>query len=165
MSNRPEPTKLDPPRFALGKPMNIVGLAKHFTAQSRPEIPLLWQRFARWIGKVPHQVDKRTFGVIRNSDKGQGFYYLCGVEVASTEAVPDGLSLVTLPEQFYAIFTHQGPVSALFETMCAIYMEWLPTSNVELFDGPCFELYGEDFDPESGSGLIEVWLPIESIPA
>ncbi len=120
----------------------------------------MWQRFAKWIGDVPHQAGNETYGVIRNNNKGRGFYYLAGVKVSCDAAVPDDLVSVELPASRYAVFTHRGPVSELFNTMCAIYTVWVPTAQIELLDAPCFELYGEDFDPQTGLGRIEVWLPV-----
>lgn len=150
------------PRFELHGPLDIVGLPKNFTSETRDQIPKLWERFAKWIGHVPHQIDNSTYGVIRNNDKGRGFYYMAGVAVSATTAVPDDLRWVQLPLQPYAVFTHPGPVSQLFQTMCAIYSQWVPTADVELADAACFERYGEDFDPQTGLGTIEIWLPLVS---
>lgn len=159
MSQVPQQAVPQPRYEQLGQ-LDIVGLPKNFTAETRDQIPLLWERFAKWIGHVPHQVNNVTYGVVRNNDKGRGFYYMAGVAVSATTAVPDDLRLVQLPAQSYAVFTHQGPVSQLFQTMCAIYTQWVPSTSDELSDSACFELYGEDFDPQTGLGTIEVWLPI-----
>jgi AraC family transcriptional regulator len=45
--------------------------------------------------------------------------------------------------------------------------KWLPRSGHEVahvvVDAPdFFERYGEDFDPKTGMGGIEVWIPIKS---
>jgi AraC family transcriptional regulator len=29
-------------------------------------------------------------------------------------------------------------------------------------DAPDFERYGEDFDPKSGTGNVEIWIPLEA---
>ncbi len=155
-----EPATPLQPRFEKAGPLDIVGLPKNFTSETRLQIPALWERFSKWIGHVPHQIGHTTYGVIRNNDKGRGFYYMAGVAVSSTAAVPDDLRLVQLPEQRYAVFTHQGNVSQLFDTMCAIYAQWVPSAGDVLADAPCFERYGEDFDPQTGIGTIEIWLPL-----
>jgi AraC family transcriptional regulator len=155
-----QPTDVLQPSFVHSEPLDIVGLPKNFTGETRDQIPLLWERFAKWIGHVPHQIGNVTFGVIRNNDKGRGFYYLAGVAVNSVAAVPDDLRLVRLPEQDYAVFTHRGHVSQLFETMCAIYTQWAPNAGDILADAPCLERYTEEFDPRTGHGPIEIWLPV-----
>ncbi len=148
------------PRYEQLEALDIVGLPKNFTSETRAQIPQLWERFVKWIGHVPHQVGNETYGVIRNNDKGRGFYYLAGVAVSSPTGIPDDLRLVQLPAARYAVFTHAGPVSELFQTMVAIYSEWVPNASDELADSACFERYGEDFDPTTGLGTIEIWLPL-----
>jgi AraC family transcriptional regulator len=57
-------------------------------------------------------------------------------------------------------------VSKLHETCDAIEREWLPRSQYAFAHGTpgapgFFERYGEDFDPHTGSGDVEVWVPIK----
>ena len=155
-----EPASIPQPRYETCGPLDIVGLPKNYTSETRTQIPLLWERFSKWIGHVPHQIGHMTYGVIRNNDKGRGFYYMAGVQVSATTAVPDDLRLLQLPEQKYAVFTHDGPVTQLFQTMCNIYALWVPSAGDALADAPCFERYSEDFDPRTGQGWIEIWLPV-----
>jgi AraC family transcriptional regulator len=161
MNNLDNNELMNPRIESLGA-IDIVGIPKLLTTETRDQIPHLWKRFGKWIGHVPHQVGRRAYGVIRNNDKGRGFYYLAGVEVSSTAAISDDLRLVSLPAQQYVVFTHRHHVSTLFQTMCAIYSQWLPQSKLVLADSACFELYGEDFNPVTGLGLIEIWLPLEA---
>ena len=151
---------VEAPRFESLGPLVIVGLEELYTPKTREQIPQLWQRFAQIFGQIPGQVDRRAYGVIRNSDSGDGFRYLAGAQIPATAPLPAELQSVTLEAARYAVFTHRQHVSKLFTTMCAIYRDWLPHSKIDLADQPCFELYGEDFDPASGLGTIEIWLPI-----
>ena len=48
-----------------------------------------------------------------------------------------------------------------------IWNEWLPESGLEVAPAQkgmpdFFERYGEDFDPRTGYGDVEVWVPIKS---
>jgi AraC-like DNA-binding protein len=38
--------------------------------------------------------------------------------------------------------------------------KWFPASGHEPADGANFERYGETFDPQSGNGGVELWIPI-----
>ncbi|RQR67016.1 hypothetical protein DIE19_03050 [Burkholderia sp. Bp9126] len=38
---------------------------------------------------------------------------------------------------------------------------WLPNSRFKAADAPEFERYSEDFDPVAGTGVLEIWVPIE----
>ena len=152
---------IEPPRFENLGPLVIVGFEELFTAETREQIPALWQRLAAVTGKIPGQIDRTAYGVINNSHDARGFRYLAGVEIPAEAPVPEGYQVVHLEAGHYAVFTHRQHVSKLFTTMCAIYRDWLPLSKIAPADAACFERYGADFDPASGLGTIEIWLPVD----
>lgn len=151
------------PRFENGKPIMIAGFAERVTSETWDKIDKLWWRFAPHIGSVPGQVGQRVaYGVV--TDAGNGIDYLAGVEVSSASGLPDGFAHVGLPAQRYAVFEHVGHASKLKNTMTAIFDTWLPQSghaHARSAGAPAFfERYGEAFDPRTGTGGIEVWIPI-----
>ena len=157
--------ELEEPRFEDGKPLLIAGLRERLTGN--PEtIPALWQRFVPYIGKVPGQVGHTAYGV--SLFKGAGDcgceYYLAGVEVSDFSGLPGELSLVSIPACKYAVFPHREHVSKLWNTIDAIGQKWLPNSGHDIAaDAPgFFERYSEDFDPQTGTGGMEVWMPIKT---
>ena len=151
---------VEPPRFEDLGPLIIVGLEESFTADTRAQIPQLWQRLQEIVGSIDGRSDRRFYGVIRNEEGASGFRYLAGVRIADETPVAANLATANLDAGRYVVFAHRQHVSKLFATMCAIYRDWLPHSKVSLADEPCFELYGEDFDPVTGTGTMEIWLPI-----
>lgn len=152
---------LAPPRMERGKEMLIAGPNATYTFAEREGIPKQWARFAPHIGKVPGQVGKTSYGVCWNYKPGQGFDYLTGVEVQDAAKLPKDFSQVRVPPQRYAVFTHQGHVSKIPATLDAIWQKWLPNSGHQPGDGPSFERYSEDFDPQKGAGGVEIWVPIQ----
>jgi AraC family transcriptional regulator len=156
--------ELEAPRFVEGKPLLIVGFRKPFTDQP-DDIPAMWQRFGPYIGNIPGQVGRVAYGVCfvnRVGDLSSCESYLTGVEVSDFSGVPSELDRISLPSQRYAVFAHRDHVSALGKTIDAIGRNWLPRSGHELADTQAFfERYGEKFEPVSGTGDIEVWLPIK----
>ncbi|WP_260739773.1 GyrI-like domain-containing protein [Tunturiibacter lichenicola] len=158
------PERLEAPRFEDGDTKLIAGLRGHYTSETMKDIPALWQRFAPHIGKIPGQVGGVAYGVC--FPLSDGFDYLAGVEVLSASGLPDDLTVVTMPVQRYAVFTHQGHISKLQDTCDAIEREWLPRSQYAFVHGlpgtpGFFERYGESFDPKVGAGDVEVWVPIK----
>jgi AraC family transcriptional regulator len=152
---------LEPPRFETGKPLLIAGLGARYTCESSKAIPAQWQRFAPHIGNVPGQVGRVAYGVCCNSDDAGNFDYVCGVEVADFSDLPAEFSRVRLPEQRYAVFTHREHISTIRRTVNTIWNKWLPESKHEAADAPDFERYGESFDPQTGTGGVEIWIPIK----
>ncbi len=153
---------LAPARRQTVDAMRIAGLGGTYSAATVPDIPLLWQRFAPQIGSIPGMVGSETYGVVSamGGDEDQ-FHYLAGVRVADGTGLPDAYEQISIPAQTYVVFVHSGPVAKLPETCHAIWHEWLPSSPHRTTGTPDFlEVYGDRFDPESGSGEVEVWVPI-----
>lgn len=156
--------QLDPPRFENGQARLIAGLRGHFTTATWAGTPAQWERLASF-GRVPGAVSRVHYGLcFLRSD---GIDYLCGVEVAEVAGLPAEFRHVSIPEQKYAVFSHREHVSKLHDTMEAIQRSWFPGSGHEIarpVDGTpdFFERYGEGFDPRTGTGDIEVWIPVKS---
>jgi AraC family transcriptional regulator len=74
--------------------------------------------------------------------------------------LPREFSRVRIPEQKYAVFTHRDHVSTVRRTVNAIWNHWLPASGFKMADAPSFERYDEKFDPATGDGGFEIWVPI-----
>ena len=153
--------QLDPPRFEDGRPLLIAGLKEHYTPETMDRIPEQWQRFGPYIGNIPGQVDQKTYGVCGNISAGE-FDYLAGVEVSNASGLPAELTHIQIPAQRYAVFSHRGHISTIQSTIEAIGKEWLPKAGYEPTGTPTFFERYEDFDPQTGMGDIEIWLPIKT---
>jgi predicted dithiol-disulfide oxidoreductase (DUF899 family)/predicted transcriptional regulator YdeE len=155
---------LEPPRLENVGPMFIAGHDRHYKPEDITGIPKQWENFATRIGHIPGQVGRVAYGVCSNAcGDGDGFQYLTGVGVADLSGLPNDFSGIRLPAQRYVIFTHRGIVSNLRHTIDAIWNQWLPGSGHEAVGSPAFlERYGESFDPQTGTGDIEVWVPIKA---
>lgn len=149
------------PRFESGKTLLLAGLAGRYSAANRGWIPALWMQWGpAWFGRTPGQVDGRCYGVCWNFDGKGGLDYLAGVEVSGFAALPDDLTQLTIAPQLYAIFAHGAHISRIGETWLDIYEDWQPESGYRILDTPSFELYDEDFDPDTAIGHVEIWVPI-----
>jgi AraC family transcriptional regulator len=160
-SIRAQSLGLAEPRFEQGKEMLLAGLSESYTPESRARIPAQWERFAPSIGNVPGQVGHICYGVCSNVS-GSAFDYLSGVEVASDKQLPAGFKTVRLPARQYAVFAHDDHVSAIDRTLDKIWKEWVPQSGLKIASAPCFERYTEEFNPQTGKGGMEIWIPLEA---
>jgi AraC family transcriptional regulator len=156
--------QIETPRFETGKPMLIAGLRGHFNAATWQGIPAQWEQLASY-GKVAGQTGSVHYGLCFNMS--DGIDYLSGVEVSSAAGLPGEFSTVQIPAQKCAVFPHREHVSKLHDAVEAISREWFPKSGHEIAPASggapsFFERYGEGFDPRTGKGDIEVWIPIKS---
>ncbi|TBR24197.1 AraC family transcriptional regulator, partial [bacterium] len=54
---------------------------------------------------------------------------------------------------------HISEIRSVWRT---IWSEWVPDRIKKVCDAPFFELYPENFDPQTGEGGFEIWLPVEA---
>jgi AraC family transcriptional regulator len=164
MNKQTDPARaigLEPPRFVNGDRLLLAGLRER--VENLADIPALWQRALTY--KTPKRVGTVDYGVCFNCTTDK-FEYLAGFEVSDSSDLPAGLSCVTIPPQKYAVFSHHGHVSELCRT-CDKIGKWLEQSDYEHAvagaDAPdFFERYGKEFDPQTGTGGMEVWIPIKA---
>ena len=156
-------TSLEAPRVENSRPLLIAGLRSHFREEPWNGTPELWQRFAPHLGRIPGQVGRTAYGLCFLLPNGVA--YLAGVEVSGLAGLPSDFAAVNIPAQKYLVFPHGEHVSKLHLT-CEMISEWLPTSGYEAAKTPgapdFFERYSEEFDPQTGMGGIEVWIPIKA---
>ncbi len=149
------------PRIEQGRLLLIAGLSERLTPETRQRIPFQWQRFVPYIGHIPGEVPGVTYGVIADADDDGNIDYVTGAEVKSFENIPKELRCVRIPEQKYAVFTHTGHISTIRNTWDAILSSWMPQQRNVVVDAPEFERYDNRFDPQTGNGLVEIWIPIK----
>ena len=154
---------LTPVRFVDGKPMVIAGLVERRMVSKPQELVEQWQRFGKRIGNIPDAVGRIAYGLAINMRHGgDGWQSVTGVEVSNLSQLPEDLGAVRLPAQRYAVFKHDGNVSTIRETIGAALNQWLPRSGFSSSEFPdLLERYGDDFNPATGDGDIEVWIPLK----
>lgn len=154
-------TDVQQPRIETRGAMLIAGLGTRYTYETCQNIPSQWQRFAPYLGHISGQIGSVAYGVRTNADEG-GLDYITGVEVSSFDGLPEEFTRVRIAPQKYAVFTHHGHISAIRNTWGTIYSKAIPQLGLEVADAPDFERYDERFDPQSGNGDVEIWIPLKS---
>ena len=133
----------------------LVGRSARFSMADRAKIPAFWERTAEEIGPRMYGVD--TYGVSYDFEE-EAFRYLVAID---DDGDAEGLERKTLPAGRYAVFEHTGHISGIPNTWTAIFEQWMPGSGEELGEGPEFEHYEKDFDPEGERGA-SIWIPLKS---
>jgi AraC family transcriptional regulator len=148
-----------PPRYETSPARLIAGLKARYTFDTNHGIPAQWMAFNNWCAEIPDTVGHAGYGVCFELRDGS-FDYLAGVEVARADALPRELDTVRIPAGRYAVFEHHGHVSHFRKTVYTIWNKLVPDLKLTLADAPNFELYDERFDAKTGSGIVEIWLPL-----
>jgi AraC family transcriptional regulator len=150
------------PRFETGRPLLVAGIGERYNHENGvAAIPGQWQRFHQTVADIPDRIGKVAYGVCCNGDDSGNFDYIAGVEVADFSDLPREFSRVRIPAQNYAVFTHREHISTIRRTINTIWNHWLPASGLKAADAPSFERYDEQFDPLTGNGGLEIWMPVK----
>jgi AraC family transcriptional regulator len=151
-------------RYEQLPPLLIAGMREPLHEQSAHTIPILWQKFVPFIGKIPYQIKQVAYGLcVRSRESSNGaFYYMAGCEVSEFGDLPAELSPLIVPAHTYAVFVHDTHISNLRKTIDHMFDIWLPASGRKHNSHSIhfFERYGEKFSPEKGMGDVEIWLPL-----
>ncbi|NBB83825.1 MAG: helix-turn-helix domain-containing protein [Alphaproteobacteria bacterium] len=158
MTHAPTPP-IGEPRRESGRLLRIAGLAERYGRDTNQGIPGQWRRFEPWVGYLTDQVGRTAYGVCVPRGP-ETFDYVTGVEVRGFECLPEGWEQIVLPPRRYIVFTQEGHVTGIVRTVRTIWDEWLPARGIAVSDAPDFECYDDRFDPETGTGIVEIWIPL-----
>ena len=148
------------PRFEKLGGLNLVGIFRYYPFEKVAEIPDQWQSFVPLIPQITRDPQPVTYGAVYGGD--DGFNHLSGVELPSDTHTAQNMVCLTLSPQFYLVFWHPGHVATLRETCDAIWSDWLPGSGKTVVEKPWFERYGNEFNPVTGAGGLEIWIPVSN---
>lgn len=135
----------------------VVGLSGTFSIENTNTIPGLWRSFNEVAAEIGGAVPGAAYGVCHGADESGQFRYLAGLEAATKT---EGMDFVDIPAGRYAVFTHSGHISDIGRTVYTIWNRSLPDLGLEPAKAPDFEHYDERFDPRTGRGVVEIWIPV-----
>lgn len=138
----------------------VAGLGCRYHAATTHGVPAQWQRLAL-LPRMAGLAGSTAFGVCCNGDDDGNFEYIAGFEVPSFSSLGRPLSTVRLPARRYAVATHRGHISAIRRTWQSLVGHWLPRSGLAAADAPDFERYTPGFDADTGTGDVEIWIPLK----
>jgi AraC family transcriptional regulator len=151
-------------------PLNLMGLVYEGKNQNQ-EIAQVWNQFIGRSSEIKEILNPSKFyGMCEpleenlediDLDHINEFKYLACVQVEDSKNMPQGMTYWEIPKRKYLVFTHIGSPQALGETYKAIYSKWIPESGYEVLYAHDFELYDENFNPESEASKMYIYIPIK----
>lgn len=150
----------EPDRWEKKTARVFAGISRNYPMSEREKIPAQWEEFVPYLGKLSNRSSDDCFGICWSAN-AENFDYMTAQEVSSKTGLPEGLTTLELAPQHYAVFIHNGHVSAISQTIGAIWEKWLPASGLKAANAPCYERYTTEFNPHTGLGGMEIWIPIQ----
>jgi AraC family transcriptional regulator len=141
-----------------------VAYMRHIGPYGEP-IPCFWmQEVAPWM-MTDGLIGQARYGISHDdpsiTDPAQCRYDAC-VEVAA-DFTPSGAALITtLPGGRYAVMPFKGTSAEVFLAWTRILRDWLPASQLQLDNRPCFEYYpqGSTYDAATGVFDCQICIPV-----
>lgn len=153
--------KLAAPRIVpVSTVRKMAGLQVRHHCSNLTGIPGQWEKFQPWFGNLPSTEPGVAYGIVVSVDDDGNMDYMAAVPIANGSNVPPDLTAIDLAAQTYAVFEHAGHISSIGATWGEAWSHQLPERNLKPVKAPAFERYDQRFDPHTGNGLVELWLPI-----
>lgn len=153
---------LDPPQIRTQAAFQVMGLGVNSTVENTSNITPLWQDLARAFQENDINPRVCTYGVCIDTDDVGSFRYVAGLEPSKDVVRPKTFETVDIPADTYAVFTHKGHIADIGKSTHTLWNKTLPEAGLTAKHAPSFERYDERFDPISGRGEVEIWVPIET---
>ena len=158
--------QLEAPRIETSQSLQLVGLQQNYNSKTRNEIPKQWERFAPQIPALSGKSMGVAYGVVLAGSAPDSIHYFCGVEACENAKLSGEFTHVSIPAHRFAKFSHHDHVSKLHETEMAIMDNWAAEHRNEMARDPklplMVEYYGPKFNPQTGTGDMEVWIPVNN---
>lgn len=142
---------------------HLVGLKGEFAPESlSTDIPALWGKFVPRIREIKHRAKGWVkYGACR-ATPDKKLEYAAAVEVERFEPAMDGFAAITLAPGPYALFNHHGHIRDIGKTWDAIMNSWMKEEGYVHRPGAYdFERYDERWNPETGEGIVDIYIAIE----
>lgn len=89
------------------------------------------------------------------------FEFFIGVEVSSTDNLPDGMVYREVPKSEYVVFTFEGPADNAGPVHHYLYSTWLNNNEYQLASPYNIEVYDERFKgPHAAESVTDIYFPV-----
>ncbi len=151
---------MQPIRFETLPAFKVMGL-KYRGINANQEIAQMWAELNKRIQEIPMSGDC-AYGVcfVLNNTFGGEFEYVAGFKVDDSANIPQGMVVVDVPANRYAVFAHRGSIDTLRQTYHDICDVWWPSSGYT----PCgydMEVYTDEWKGFSPDSVFYIYEPVK----
>ena len=151
------------PRIIYKPAFTLIGIWSNENPSPK-SVDAQWERLGERYAEIPGVDPDQGYGVhVKNGDEEK---YLAGLMVREgiTEGkVPDGMSVLSIEAQAYAVFHHFGRMDRFDTTIENIFAKWLPASGLKTTENFYFEYYDDQFSPDADDSLLFIYIPTKEL--
>jgi len=152
---------MEPVRFETLPAFRVMGM-KYRGNNANQEISQMWGELNPRAHEIP-MTGECAYGVclMLPGEKNGVFEYVAGFKVEAYDSVPDGMVVIDVPENRYAVFAHRGSLATLSHTYTAILEDWFPRSGYKPSGGYDMEVYTEEFKDFAPDSVFYIYEPVQ----
>ena len=154
--------RLPPPRLDTPGPLLIAGIGRRFACDDSQAFPRCGRNSSRTWAKSRARKAPPPTGWSPTWRRTETAIFISPASRCRTFPISIGFTGMRLPAQRWAVFPHEGHITAIASTIDAVFAQALPDAGLMAGDMPdLLERYGESFDPRTGNGGCEIWVPVK----
>ena len=154
-------TTMEPVRLESLPAFHVMGM-KYRGNNANQEIKQMWERLNPRAHEIP-MTGECAYGVclmLEPQPEDGVFEYIAGFKVEKVDRVPEGMVVIDIPANEYAVFAHRGSLETLGQTYAAILNEWFPRSGYKPAGGYDMEVYTEEFNDFAQDSVFYIYEPV-----
>ncbi len=152
--------EMEPVKYETLPAFKVMGM-KYRGKNENQEIAVMWGNLNKRLQEIPME-GKCAFGVcLMLPGENEGvFEYVAGFKVSSGAKPPEGMVVIDVPENRYAVFEHRGSLQILGNTYKKI-AEWWKSSGQQPVGEYDMEVYDEKFKDFSPDSVFYIYEPVK----
>ena len=134
------------------------------TSFQEDKTPIVWRQFMMRRNEIVNRISTQLFSLqiyTENFTPNQTFIKYALAEVSDFENVPNEFETFKLESGKYLVFNYKGKAENGPEIFRYIFQNFIPENQFEVDSRPHFEIFGDDYNPNSDSTEEEIWIPIK----
>ena len=151
-----------PHRIAIIEPKKLIGFSITTSFQD-DKTQIVWRKFMMRRNEIVNQTSNQLFSLQiypENFTANQTFRKYALAEVSDFDNIPNNFDTFELESGKYLVFSYKGKAENGPEIFRYIFQNFIPENQFEVDNRPHFEIFGDDYNPNSDSAEEEIWIPI-----
>lgn len=152
-----------PHRIENIEPKKLIGFGITTSFQD-DKTPVVWRKFMMRRSEITNRISSQLFSLQiypENFTPDQSFTKYALAEVSDFDHIPDDFESFELESGKYLVFNYKGKAENGPEIFRYIFQNVIPEHQFEIDNRPHFEIFGDDYDPNSDFAEEEIWVPVK----
>lgn len=152
-----------PRRIEIIESKKLIGFSITTSFQD-DKTPIVWKKFMMRRNEIVNRISNQLLSLQiypENFVPNQSFRKYALAEVSDFENVLGEFETFELESGKYLVFNYKGKAENGPEIFRYIFQNFIPENKFEVDNRPHFEIFGDDYNPNSDSAEEEIWIPIK----